>query len=265
MTGAGAIHSEPGVVWRIVLDRPAARNAVTAAMLEGLSSALADAAADPEARVVVLAGEGGHFCAGADLGEVARAAGPDGLGYGRVLEGVLAALADHPLPVVARVEGAALGAGCQFLTACDLAVAAEDARIGVPSARLGIVIPFESIERLTLAIGPRWAADLLITGREVSGTEAAAWGLVTEAVPAGRVSARTDEVAEAVAAAAPLSVRGSKGAIAAVLRKLSIDRETEGYRLAEVDLMAADALVSDDLVEGLRARRERRPPRFRGA
>lgn len=265
MTGAVAIRSEPGVVWRIVLDRPEARNAVTAAMLEGLSSALADAAADPEARVVVLAGEGGHFCAGADLGEVAGAPGPDGLGYGRALEGVLAALADHPLPVVARVEGAALGAGCQFLTACDVAVAAEDARIGVPSARLGIVIPFESIERLTLAIGPRRAADLLITGREVSGMEAAAWGLVTEAVPAGRVSARTDEVAEAVAAAAPLSVRGSKRAIAAVLRKLSIDRETEGYRLAEVDLMAADALVSDDFAEGLLARRERRPPRFRGA
>jgi enoyl-CoA hydratase/carnithine racemase len=259
-----AIRSEPGVVWRITLDRPEARNAVTEAMLGDLSSALGEAAADPTARVVILAGEGGHFCAGADLGEVGRAAGPDGIGYGRALEGVLAALADHPLPVVARVEGAALGAGCQFLTACDLAVSAEDARIGVPSARLGIVIPFESVERLTLAVGPRRAADLLITGREISGTEAAAWGLVTEAVSLDRVSVRTDDVAESVAAAAPLSVRGSKRAIAAVLRKLSIDRETEGYRLAEVDMMAADALASEDLTEGLRARRERRPPRFRG-
>lgn len=251
-------------MWRISLDRPETRNAVTEAMLGDLSTALGDAAADPAARVVVLAGEGGHFCAGADLGEVGRAAGPDGFGYGRALEGVLATLTDHPLPVLARVEGAALGAGCQILTACDLAVAAEDARIGVPSARLGIVIGFESIERLVLRVGPRRTSDLLITGRAVSGTEAAAWGLVTEAVPPHRLAARVDEVAESVASAAPLSVRGSKRAITAVLRKLSIDRETEGYRLAEVDMMAADALASEDLAEGLRARRERRPPRFRG-
>src|SRR5919108_702994 len=163
------IRSEPGPVWRITLDRPEARNAVTEAMLTNLAAALADAAADPDARVVLLAGAGGHFCAGADLDEVARGARADGFGYARALEDVLAALADHPLPVVARVE------------------------------------------------------------------------------------------------AAPLSVRGSKRAIAAVLGKLSIDREAEGYRLAEVDLMAADALASEDLAEGLRARRERRPPRFRGA
>jgi len=259
------IRSEPGELWRITLDRPEARNAVTEEMLANLAAALGDAAADPEARVVLLAGEGGHFCAGADLAEVGRVPGADGFGYGRVLEGVLASLADHPLPVVARVQGAALGAGCQLLVACDLAVAAEDARIGVPSARLGIVIPFESIERLVLAVGPRRAADLLITGREVSGREAAVWGLATEAVPPDHVAGRAEEVAELVASSAPLSVRGSKRAIAAVLRKLSIDRETEGYRLAEVDMMSADALASEDLAEGLRARRERRPPRFRGA
>lgn len=257
------ILSEPGRVWRITLDRPEARNAVTEAMLEDLGAALGDAATDPDARVVLLTGRGGHFCAGADLDEVGRAAGADGFGYGRILEGVSAALADHPLPVVARVEGAALGAGCQLLTACDLVVAAEDARMGIPSARLGIVIPFESIERVVLAVGPRRAAELLITGREVSGREAAGWGLATEAVPADRVAARAEELAELVASSAPLSVRGSKLAIAAVLRKLSIDRETEGYRVAEVDMMAADALSSEDLAEGLRAREERRPPRFR--
>lgn len=259
------IRSEPGAVWRITLDRPEARNAVTQAMLTDLAAGLADAAADPDARVVLLAGAGGHFCAGADLDEVARGARADGFSYARALEDVLTALADHPLPVVARVEGAALGAGCQLLTACDLGVAAEDARIGVPSARLGIVLAFESIERLALAVGPRRAAQLLLTSRELSGAEAATWGLVSEAVPPERVDARSEELVREIAAAAPLSVRGSKRAIAAVLGKHSIDRETEGYRLAEVDLMAADALASEDLAEGLRARRDRRPPRFRGA
>jgi enoyl-CoA hydratase/carnithine racemase len=177
---------------------------------------------------------------------------------------VLSAIEDHPLPVLARVEGAALGAGCQLVTACDLAVAGDDARIGIPSARLGVLLAFESIERLVLAIGPGRASQLLLLGREMSGAVAASWGLVTEAVPADRVGARCDEIAEEVASAAPLSVRGSKRGIRAVLGKLSIDREVEGYRVADVDMMAVDALSSDDLREGLRARRERRPPEFRG-
>ncbi len=89
--------------------------------------------------------------------------------------------------------------------------------------------------------------------------------MVTEAVAPDRVGERAEGVAELVASSAPLSVRGSKRAIAAVLRKLSVDRETEGYRLVEIDMMAADALASEDLREGLRARRERRPPEFQGA
>jgi enoyl-CoA hydratase/carnithine racemase len=233
-------------------------------MLGELAEALADAAADPASRVVLLGGAGDHFCAGADLGEIGEASGPDGFGYGRALEQVLSAVSEHPLPVVAAVRGAALGAGCQLLTACDLAVAAADARIGIPSSRLGIVLAFESIERLVLAVGPRRAADLLLTGREVSGEEASAWGLVTEAVGPERVTESAEELAETVASAAPLSVRGSKHGIRAVLRKLSIDRESEGYRITEFDMMAADALASEDLREGLRARGERRPPEFRG-
>jgi enoyl-CoA hydratase/carnithine racemase len=252
-------------VWRITISRSEARNAVSQEMLGELAAALADAAADPAGRVVLLGGEGDHFCAGADLGEIGDAAGADGFAYGRALEEVLSAVAEHPLPVVAEVRGAALGAGCQLVTACDLGVAAADARVGIPSARLGIVIAFESIERLVLAVGHRRAADLLLTGREVSGEEAATWGLVTESVAPGRVAERAEEVAEAVASAAPLSVRSSKRGIRAVLRKLSIDRETEGYRVTEFDMMAADALASEDLREGLRARRDRRPPEFRGA
>lgn len=252
-------------MWRLTIDRPEARNAVTEPTLGQIGDALADAAADPAARVVLLTGRGDHFCAGADLEEIGRAAGLDGFRYGQALEGVLAAIADHPLPVLAGVQGAALGAGCQLVTACDIAVAAEDARIGIPSAGLGIVLAFESIERLVHAVGPRRAADLLLTGREVSGAEAAAWGLVTEAVAPGRAIDRVEDLAETIASAAPLSVRGSKRAIRAVLRKLSIDRETEGYRVADVDVMAADALASEDLREGLRARRERRPPEFRGS
>jgi enoyl-CoA hydratase/carnithine racemase len=148
--------------------------------------------------------------------------------------------------------------------ACDLAVAATDSRLGVPSARLGIVIGYENIERLVLSVGPKRAAAILAGGRTLSGQEAAAWGLVNEAVPAQDLETRVAELAEGIAASAPMSVRGSKRGIRAALAGLSLDRESEGFRVADFDMMAAQAFASEDLREGIRAFRERRGPEFRG-
>jgi len=127
------VRTKPGQVWRVILDRAEARNAMSAPMLQELSRALADAGADPGARVVVLSGQGPDFSAGADLAELEAAVG--GPEYGRDLEEVLAGIAQHPLPVIAELRGAALGAGCQIAVTCDLAVAATDARLGIPSSR----------------------------------------------------------------------------------------------------------------------------------
>lgn len=260
-----SIRSEQGRIWRITIDRPDARNAVSESMLGGLGDALGDAAADPDVRVVVLRGTGDHFSAGADLGELDDAkGGPGGFRYERAFEEVLASIADHPVPVMAVIQGAALGAGCQIAVACDLAIAAADAKIGIPSSRLGIVINFENVQRLVLSVGPKRASEILFTGRAVSGETAAAWGLVNEAVELDRLTARAEELAEEIAVAAPLSVRASKRGIHAVLQRLSIDRETEGYRVADFDMMAADAFSSADLKEGVRAFRERRKPDFEG-
>lgn len=259
------VRSEPGPVWRITLDRPDARNAISEPMLGEMARALGDAAADPQTRIVVLRGEGDHFCAGADLGELDGAAGgPGGARYERAFEEVLSAIAHHPVPIMAVVHGAALGAGCQLVVACDLAIAAADSRIGIPSSRLGILINFENVQRLVLAVGPKRASEMLFTARALSGEEAARWGLVNEAVSAEQLTAWADALAQDVAAAAPLSIRGSKRGIGAVLAKLSIDRKSEGWRVADFDMMAAEAFSSDDLKEGVRAFRERRRPRFKG-
>jgi enoyl-CoA hydratase/carnithine racemase len=260
------VRSQPGSVWRITLSRPEARNAVSVPMLVDLTVALGDAAVDPDARAVVLGADGPDFCAGADLGELEAATdGDEGVRYGRELEEALRAITDHPLPVIAEVRGAALGAGCQIAVACDLAVAASDARLGIPSARLGVVIGYENVERLVLSVGSKRAAEILVAGRTLTGDEAAGWGLVNEAVSPKDLPARTRELAEAVAGGAPLSVRGSKRGIRAVLAKLSLDRETEGFRAADFDMMAAEAFASDDLREGIRAFRERRTPGFKGS
>ena len=248
MSSEPVVVARDGPVATVMLARPEARNAVSAAMLERLVAALGDLAVADDVRVVVLGGEG-----------------PDAewQGVRKVCE-ALTAIEHHPTPVMARVQGAALGAGCQLVTACDLAVAAEDARLGIPSARLGILINFENIQRLVLAVGPKRAAEVLVTGRRLSGVEAAAWGLVNRAVPAAELERATADLAAEVAEAAPLSVRGSKRGIRVVLENLSVDRFTDGHRVADFDMMAAAAFASEDLQEGIRAFRERRRPRFEG-
>jgi enoyl-CoA hydratase/carnithine racemase len=249
----------------VTLNRPEQRNAMSSAMLEELTAAMGDLAVDPDVRGVVLAGAGPDFCAGADVAELAEAiSGPGAIEYGRAFEQAFSAIAAHPAPVIARIQGAALGGGCQLAVACDLALASEDARLGIPSARLGIVISYESIERLVLAVGPNRAGEVLFTGRVLSGSEAATWGLVNTAVAPAELDGAVREVATAVAESAPLSVRGSKLGITAVLDNLRLDRLTRGDRVADFEMMSAEALASEDLREGIEAFGERRKPRFRG-
>jgi enoyl-CoA hydratase len=255
-------------VARLILNRPQQRNAVSSAMLAELSAALGELAVDTEARVLILSGEGQDFCAGADLDELAEArAGRESpvAGYGGALEQVLSEVQVHPCPVIAQVHGAALGAGCQLVVACDLAVAEASARLGIPSARLGVVLAFENIERLILAVGPKRAGEILYAGRVASGTDAAAWGLVNRAVASSELVSATEELAVQIAQSAPLSVRASKRGVALALERLRLDRHAEGHRVADFDMMAAEAFASEDLGEGIEAFRQRRTPRFRGA
>jgi len=230
----------------LTIDRQARRNAVDHAALVELADGVADAAAAGDVRALVLTGAGGHFCAGADLTGVEDAA------FASVLRRVLEGLGTVPFPTIAAVEGVALGAGTQLAAACDLRVAADDARFGIPAARLGLMVDQWTVDRVARLAGEGTARAMLLAAEVVSGADAHRVGFVQRL---GRLDAAL-AWAEEIAALAPLTVAGHKLALGRRVPASVDDPEvSEAFRRA---------WGSDDLREGMAAFRERRPPRFEG-
>lgn len=226
------------------LDRPDRRNALDTASCRALVDGVARLL-DDGVRALVVTGSGTSFCSGADFAEVY------GVGFRDALHAALRALADAPVPVVAAVNGPAIGAGTQLAIACDLRVAAREAVFAVPTARLGLAVDPWTVHRLAQLAGGGTARALLLACEQVDASLAHARGLVD------RIGDRADALALAaeIATLAPLTL---------AYNKLALDR---------TDLPAGDGSLvaafercwaSTDLVEGRRAREERRPPAFRG-
>jgi len=165
-----------GDVARLVLDRPEARNAIPAAGWNELARLLAGV----EGRLLILSGEGGAFCAGADLADFAAMRGDDAAcaRFRRDMRAALDALRALPIPSVARVDGPCYGAGVALAMACDIRVAGPDARFAITPARIGISYPQEDVHRLVALVGPGQAARLLFTAAEIDRAEAARIGLI---------------------------------------------------------------------------------------
>ena len=250
-----------GHIARLTLDRPAARNALSIELCNDIVAAL-DGISD-DARVVVISGEGKVFCSGADFAAVS---GPGAAEFLPAFERMLEAVARFRLPTIASIHGAALGGGLQLATVCDFRIATRDAKLGIPSAKLGIVVNFENVQRLVLLAGVAMAKDILMTSRVLLGDEARAAGLLGGVLEDEQeLAGATDALAGAIAANAPLSVQGAKRSIQFVVDHLSRAREADPIGAGEVDKLVAEAYASADLQEGLAAMSEKRPPNFRGA
>ena len=252
--------SADGPVAYLTLNRPEARNALSVELCNEIVSALTSIEVEV-ARVVVVRGAGKVFCSGADFAAVS---GEGGLEFLPAFEGMLETLARFRLPTVAAIQGAALGGGFQLATACDFRLAAADAKLGIPAARLGIVVNFENVRRLVLLVGIARAKEILMTARTFSGDEAVAGGLVNEVVAPEELADRVTDFAGRIASLAPLSVQGSKKEIGLIADSLGPDRHRSEAEVSAMDGLVANAYRSADLAEGIRAMSEKRDPRFTG-
>ncbi|MFS0715567.1 enoyl-CoA hydratase/isomerase family protein [Arthrobacter sp. 1P04PC] len=188
-------------------------NALDSDQWRALAAEARALAADPAVRAVVIRGAGGTFCSGSDLREWQDASGDQVTGAFGAIEEALQAVEAIPVPTVALVQGVATGAGCQLALACDLQVLEETARIGMPIARLGMLIPPTFANRMSLRIGPSRTKDLLFGGRILSAAEAYAMGFVSTLVGPGRGPAAVAGLTEQWAGLSLASLRASKAAV----------------------------------------------------
>jgi len=229
-------------------------------MLTELADAFDDLASDPACRAIVLCAEGKHFCAGMNLAAeeagTAKAEPHPQPEAGSPLYAQAIRLFSAPLPVVAAIQGAAIGGGLGLALVADFRVAADDARLAANFTRLGLHHGFGLTETLPRLVGAQRAARMLYTGEEISGARAAEIGLCDEAVPAAGLRARAHELATAIAGPAPLAVRSVRATLRRELLAAlptAMDREhAEQVRLSR----------TRDAREGIKAARERRPPKF---
>lgn len=250
-----------GRVLEITLARPERRNALTPALIRGLIGVLDRARTSDDLRAVLLTGAGEKaFCAGFDIALI-DSPGRDAVGAERdLVEDLAGAVVALPLPVVAAVNGAAVGAGCDLAVACDLRIGVPGARFGMPPARLGILYGWKGVDRLVRSIGLPAAKDLLLTGRLMDAARAYDLGLLSAVVPPAALLDEARAITDTLAANAPLSVAASKR----MTDLLSSPSPPSDGDLEELAALQQRVWTSEDAVEGARAYRERRPPQFTG-
>jgi enoyl-CoA hydratase len=253
------VARKDGAVGWIVFDNPARRNAVSLGMWQAIPRVLDDFAADAAIRVVVLAGAGDKaFVSGADISQFeAQRSSPEAVQrYEEIGATAQTKLQDFDKPTIAMIRGYCIGGGLNIAAACDLRIAADDARFAIPAARLGLGYRASSMKKLVDLVGAAYAKEIMITARQFSAAEARAMGLVHRVVPVAELETATREYCEAIAANAPLTMRAAKRIIAEVVKSQ--------FDAARCDAWVKECFDSTDYVEGRTAFMEKRKPNFQG-
>lgn len=255
--GPGALTERRGNTLIVTINRPEARNAVNQAVSIGLGDALAHAQDDPEIWAVVVTGAGDKsFCAGADLKAISRGENifhPDHSEWG------FAGFVQHFIdkPVIAAVNGTALGGGTELALASDLVVAAQSAQFGLPEVKRGLIAAAGGVFRIVDQLPRKVAMQLLLTGEPISAEEALRWGLINEVVADGAVLDAAIALAERITGNAPLAVQASKR-VAAGADDGVLTAETEAWKRSNRAMRAV--FSSEDAMEGPMAFAQKRAP-----
>lgn len=258
--GDAVRYARGGAIGVITLDRPDNRNSMTPELLDAFARASAAARGDDGSRCVVITGTGSCFSAGADFKSVVQRGDPDSLPHERsfaMYQPFLSVL-DIEIPVIAAINGHAVGGGFGLALLCDVRIASRAAKLGANFCRLGLAPGMGISASLPRIVGDARAAELLYTGRLLTGEEAASWGLVSQATEPDDVLPRAMELAHEIAASAPLAVRATKASLAG-------ERAADIRRVARREAHAQAATVATaDFTEGVAALLEKRAPRFTG-
>jgi len=255
------IATKDGPIGWIVFNNPARRNAVSVEMWEALSEIVRDYASDPAIRVIVLRGAGGKaFVSGADISEFEqKRATPEATeAYRQLSERATMDLQYVNKPTIAMIEGFCIGGGVSVALSCDLRIACESARFGVPAARLGLGYELPGVRKLVQVVGPAFAKEIFYTARQFTAQEALAMGLINRAVPDADLESYVGAYAATIGANAPLTVASIKTIIGEAMKDESKRDE------ALCDRVVDQCFNSEDYVEGRRAFMEKRPPAFKG-
>ncbi len=250
------LENKAGVL-RITLNRPERRNALSEQLLTDLGIALDNAAADRSVRVIVLASSGPVFSSGHDLGEMKGRAEAEYRALFARCSQVMQRLRTVPQPVIARVQGLATAAGCQLVAACDLAVAATDAKFATPGVKIGLFCTTPMVP-LVRSIPAKVAMEMLLTGQPLSAERALQVGLVNRVVPADQLDAEIQQFTDAICASSSLTIQIGKQAF---YDQASLD-ESEAYDRA-VNVMTDNA-CRHDAQEGIAAFLQKRPANWTG-
>ncbi len=243
----------------VTLNRPAVLNALREQTLRELESVLDAFAGDSQQRILIITGSGDRaFCAGGDIKEMRLMTGQEAQAFARLAHRVVAKIEATPKPVVAAVNGLALGAGCDLVVACDVGVASERAVFGEPPPGIGLVTPFGGTQRLPRIIGAKRAKYLFFTGETVDAAQALQMGLVNRVVPHADLLEEARALARRICTRAPIAVGFSKVLINASLSRMLADGDA-----LEVELYAR-CFDTADQKEGMQAFLEKRRPVFTG-
>ncbi|MGQ0655156.1 MAG: enoyl-CoA hydratase [Betaproteobacteria bacterium] len=253
------IEKKDGATGWLIFNNPDRRNAVSIDMWQAIPQVLDRFAADPDIRLVVLAGAGDKaFVSGADISQFeSQRSAPEAVQhYEEIAEAAQARIQAFDKPVLAMIRGYCLGGGMNIASVCDLRIAADDARFGIPAARMGIGYRASSMKNLVDTVGPAYAREIMLTARQFSAAEALQMGLVHKVVEVAKLEGAVREYGDMIAANAPLGMRTAKRVIREIVK--------HDYDAAACRAWVKECFDSEDYQEGRKAFMEKRKPVFKG-